>query len=918
MRITYIMLAAFLTLASCAKEEMPQAQDTADTAAEKADVINGWVRIKLARDSEPLSVGVFTRGVSESGNTELDALAAKLGATEIHRVFSDGGRFVERRRKAGLHLWYDIRIDDNIAVSRALSEAGAIPIIEHSQPLYKLRMADTFTAVPEEYVFVPSAVRPALTAREMPVNDPKFNKQWHYYNDGSVPGAVAGADINLLEGWEKFTAGNRAVIVADIDDGFDISHEDLADNIWVNEGEIPDNGIDDDNNGYTDDIYGYDFVNDTGKLTLGSGHGTHTGGTIAAVNNNGKGVCGVAGGTGNGDGVRLMCLQFNPGNATARYLDAFAYAADNGAVLTSNSWSLVMDAMPKDVGEAIDYFNEYAGTDLNGNQTGPMKGGLCMFAAGNNNESGPQYIGKAFYPAADPRVIGVAAMMIDYKKAPYSQYGQGVDVIAPGGDNVAEEGQRIYSTLPGGYGYMSGTSMATPHVTGVAALIVSQYGTKGAGFTSSDLRRRLTGCCRDIGAYQGDAWRNGIGAGLLDVAAIDVDERNPSGKPQWSGEPSVTGLNDGLKISCKVPADGTGKPVTWLFVNVAAKDSSEKPSSLRYGFNSKVDDIFNLELKAIGDKSYVVEIYMQDRYGNVSDKYVKEVKTLAHINRPPKLRTALGDVIISQVDASFVRTLDVSSYFADRDIPEFGDALTFSVSENSENEIADIAIENTSFVKVTPKASGFTKAIIRATDKAGEFVEGTFIVSVLFKPFSDIEIAGVGKDNIVRLDLSGNLYSPEGNKYTIQATSSDVKIARVTFDRANNLLVITPLAKGEAKIALNVNGSLQGVNSFDSSFTVKVSEGGGSGGSGSVPDGSISVYPNPAPDNINLALGGASTGTEIEIKIYDSALRLLKKDAGVLDQQGVAVFDVSKLSPGAYTIVALSEGKSYTVNFLKK
>ena len=135
--------------------------------------------------------------------------------------------------------------------------------------------------------------------------------------------------------------------------------------MWSKAGESPGNGLDDDGNGYVDDVYGYDFYENTGNLTPGA-HGTHVAGTVAAVNNNGVGVCGVAGGSGQGDGVRLMsCTLYPPtGDDTTTGVEAYVYADDNGAVISQNSRNFSnMDPTREDMGVALEYCVNEGGED---------------------------------------------------------------------------------------------------------------------------------------------------------------------------------------------------------------------------------------------------------------------------------------------------------------------------------------------------------------------------------------------------------------------------------------------------------------------------------------------------------------------------------------------------------------------------
>ena len=296
-----LLAAAVLALAACAKEETGShgGEDTAGPVIVNASsaAIDGEIILKFKNEASGIVEKTRAAGAvpAGSGIDEIDRVLTSVGTVRFERLFPAGGRFEERTRKEGLHLWYYAQYDPSVPTSemaRMLSACKDIAIIEYSLP-----------AVASDYMHTPAptgdpsptrAVSDEVRDIPFPFNEDERAQlmQWHYNNTGNVYAQQTrmGADANVYAAWQLAT-GNPDVIVAVIDQGVKYDHEDLAANMWVNTGEIPGNGIDDDGNGYVDDIYGFNFTNNSGELNFSQElmHGTHVAGTIAAVNNNGIG-----------------------------------------------------------------------------------------------------------------------------------------------------------------------------------------------------------------------------------------------------------------------------------------------------------------------------------------------------------------------------------------------------------------------------------------------------------------------------------------------------------------------------------------------------------------------------------------------------------------------------------------------------
>ncbi len=365
------------------------------------------------------------------GHDAIDLLNQRFGVTRyksmIHDIYDlspQSAALAPRHQQWGLHLWYELRIDSRHDILAAVDAFNRLPEVEIAEPVLVKQLIE------------PVSVSPLRDAGDetnrMSPNDQFYGLQYGFKNTGQdIRGVIGtpGADISAEPAWE-FITGNPDVIVAVIDGGIQFNHPDLSANIWPGIG--PD-----------------------GTNTKADDHGTHVAGTIAAVTNNEIGVAGAAGGDGTPEsGVKLMSLDLFDGSHGLNTLGMNIYAADNGAAISQNSWGYGSPGVynQSDL-DGIDYFNAHGGGNILG-------GGLTIFAAGNSNDN------RQWYPAYYSGAMAVASTDNRDQKSSFSNYGSWIDLAAPGTD--------IASTGSGSsYIWMSGTSMACPHVSGIAALVLA-------------------------------------------------------------------------------------------------------------------------------------------------------------------------------------------------------------------------------------------------------------------------------------------------------------------------------------------------------------------------------------------------------------------------------------------------------------
>ena len=549
----YIAMVA-LALTGCS-----DSLSTIDSSEGKADITipsdaeAGELLIKFAPEMSSIldqaqmsktRFGMATR----SGIPSTDEVLDILGSYSFERVFPVDANTEARTREAGLHLWYTVKFDkstDLKAAAERLKQLGEVTKVQTNGRIKRAYNTDSKRIYLSDKALQQKATRAAASGEP---DDPGFAYQWHYRNLGAgnygfenlndnQAGAEAGCDVNAVEAW-KTCVGDPSIIVAVLDEGVMYTHPDLAPNMWCNPGETSQGAkADGDGNGYEGDLHGYNFVEESGNITWSdandSGHGTHVAGTIAAANNNGIGVSGVAGGDGTpNSGVKIMSCQIFSGQNSvtlAGEARAIKYAADNGAVILQCSWGYNSSESSELSGytpgpatekewaetyplekEALDYFINNAGSP-----NGVIDGGIAVFAAGN------EYAGNPAFPGAYSKCVSVASLAADYTPACYTDFGSLVTLSAPGGDleyygkigetedeywaETGEQKGAVLSTLvkngQPAYGYMEGTSMACPHVSGVAALGLSYAVKQNRHYRAADFISLMKKSVKDLDSH---------------------------------------------------------------------------------------------------------------------------------------------------------------------------------------------------------------------------------------------------------------------------------------------------------------------------------------------------------------------------------------------------------------------------------
>lgn len=882
MKKNSLILLSLLALAACSKEEPETVEPVADDSVQATEVSEAGLLsisgVKVVRLSDEMAARISSdldEGKVMTKSMGLNSAVDELGVTGFRKVFPlTNEEFAERHKRWGLDNWYYVYFDE----SKPLTKAGL-----------ELESIDGIDLVED---------MPAVASTAF--NDPNLTYQWGMINDGSQGGGYkAGIDINVKDVWDNYTTGSSKVIVAVNDEAADLSHPDLSPNM------LPARA------GGSRNCYASSYT-----LSVSGDHGSHVAGIVGAVNNNGIGVAGVAGGNAADkvSGVKMMSLQIFALNSKNKEVsggepEAFTYAADNGAVISQNSWGYIADTnddgviSPEELNviknatisaslkTAIDYFVANAGCDADGKQKAdsPMKGGVVFFAAGND---GIQY----GLPGSYEKVYAVGAISGSGSRASFSNYGSWVDICAPGVDILS-----CYANSK--YGRMNGTSQACPHVSGVAALVLSYYG--GPGFTNEMLMDKIL-----KGANTTKVSSSAQVGPLVD--ALGAMTYGSDDVPAAVKSYSVAAQSNNLNYSWAVTSTPKGRKA-YGFLLLASKDQNalknvdlrnpgsdvsyalvETPSDVAAG-ETMTGTLSGLDFNA----DYYVSVAAYDYSHNFSSiSELKQVKTLA--NNPPVI-TVDGSV---NTTIHAFETIYVPFTVSDPD----GHAVTVSMEGGSAAAELGQPVNGVYHIVITgAKAAGSFKVAITARDAYGAATTVSVPYTIQenqaprkIKDFSDIISTKVGD----KININGADYisDPDGETLIYTADISNRKVLHMNQD--GGTLYFTTLAYGGATVTITATDALGATQT--SSFRVLVRSS----------DKEVDAYPNPVSTVLNVRTGLEETETHVKLVsstgsvVFDQTRTFSAFDPLQIDMKGCA--------PGTYNLTVKYGSVEYSQTIVKR
>ena len=820
-RIFFVILIAAAAVACTRDESRLIEKKPIDTAPRTSSSAVAGSAVVQVSDSLLELLEAAGDGATKTKSENVNAALEAIGIKSFSRVFPYAGEYEQRTRDAGLHRFYCIEYDESISPTKAGDVLGAIEGVTKVETPHKVHRR---SAVP---------------------NDPYFKWQWDMYNDKSLDIACRqayssygiekfnnnGADMNLLSVWENYSTGNSNVIVNVVDGGVDLNHPDLA-------GIVLAGGSNGSKN----------FVNNSYNITPDS-HGTHVAGTIAAIRNNGIGVAGIAGGdyAKGVTGVRIISSEIFDGDNGASdtgTANAIKWGADHGAVISQNSWGYGADDdgdgevtsselanykkmnIPDYIKSAIDYFILRAGCEstapYNQRSGSPMEGGIVVFAAGNENID--------YDPiCAYDKVIAVGAGTAGYTKAFYSNYGSWVDICAPGGDGLYDgfvnacdtqtfyddQGPYKYSrgqiynlfasvSLPDydykDYGYMSGTSMACPHISGALALLASYFG--GPGFTNDDCKNLLL-----EGADQSYINNKKYVGPWVDLeASFNLGIPGSTVPPEKVSEFSLEAVRKTVNISFKVPADeddGKANTVLCLYGTNRTVLQSSDPKSIGSGVSTEIFTIGDLAAGATFDgtlgeqryaTTYYVKLYAKDLSNNYSE--ASEIKSITTPeNHAPTVVTDFEGVLLYGLND--MKTLSFSDLFSDPD----GDPLTIEC-RNNDGKVIYISYDKSS-IRIKSLEAGTAEISVTVSDGDKTI---THVIPVLVK----IDAADPAETYPTPITTDLVIRTEEAAETAVRIVSSSGKVVyeeTKVFSGFDPLIVnFTGLAPGRYTVTISYNG----------------------------------------------------------------------------------------------------------------